>query len=156
MVTRASKETLRTLLRTAMQRFRLPTKEPYIAVVVEYLNLLLGTSSSSTKYWQDEMLRTIRMSFFYQTDIEFKMEDLVIEKPIIMKALLSKMGITMTQDKAYEFTKVDFESSCLTERNTLSLPLISKTLHRKQKKWMLWRSRKDFYYIAQTRTSLIA
>lgn len=33
--------------------------------MVEYLNLLLGNSAESEKYWKGEMTESIKMSFFY-------------------------------------------------------------------------------------------
>lgn len=34
-------------------------------VIIEYLNLLLGKSNASTRYWNHELSQTVRMSFFY-------------------------------------------------------------------------------------------
>ena len=37
-------------------------------VMVEYLNLLLGDSVASRRYWTHELSDTIKCSFFYHND----------------------------------------------------------------------------------------
>jgi hypothetical protein len=48
-----------------MQKTQIRIKEPYVVVVVNYLNLLLGAALSSKNYYQNELLSSLKDSFFY-------------------------------------------------------------------------------------------
>lgn len=65
-VIRVAKGTLRVLIRSAMERIRLPSGEPYFGLVIQFLNLLLGDSLDSKNYWRDELAVSLRLSFYYR------------------------------------------------------------------------------------------
>jgi len=71
-VFRISKETLKTLKQTAMSKFKSCTSAAFNRVVTDYLNLLLGTSTKSNEYWNDELIQSIEESFF------------IVKNPIIL------------------------------------------------------------------------
>eukprot|EP01117_Protostelium_nocturnum_P011245 TRINITY_DN4083_c0_g1_i2.p1 TRINITY_DN4083_c0_g1~~TRINITY_DN4083_c0_g1_i2.p1 ORF type:complete len:826 (-),score=311.75 TRINITY_DN4083_c0_g1_i2:40-2517(-) len=117
MAFRVAKGTLRTLMRSAMERVGLPTEEPYIRVVVDYLNLLLGTSTSSTGYWANEMKYSIILSFFYHqlppsNSAESSMAImsslplfhtdllLMVDKERLLRELVERTGIVLQKAKS--------------------------------------------------------
>lgn len=79
--------TVRVLMRTALAKIKLPTQEPYrfhfvtrdgccllqyflirpryIRVLVDFFNLLFGSSTESHDYWVNELTRSVDFSFFY-------------------------------------------------------------------------------------------
>ncbi|KAH3763191.1 Histidine kinase [Pelomyxa schiedti] len=51
MVARVIKNNIRAKLRQVMERLKLPLEEPYRRVIVDYMNLVLGSSEESAEFW---------------------------------------------------------------------------------------------------------
>ncbi|PRP76021.1 hypothetical protein PROFUN_01737 [Planoprotostelium fungivorum] len=116
MAYRIAKGTLRTLMRSAVERVKLPTEEPYVRVVVDYLNLLLGNSTATTAYWAREIKYSTLLSYFYHilppgqplpaqldklSDLSFYNEDMLshIDKSRLLRELTEKSGILLERSK---------------------------------------------------------
>lgn len=50
---RCIKHDLRKRLRDRMRQLRKPLEDPYIRLVINFLNLVLGNADSSTRYWEN-------------------------------------------------------------------------------------------------------
>eukprot|EP01118_Nematostelium_gracile_P013720 TRINITY_DN5214_c0_g1_i1.p1 TRINITY_DN5214_c0_g1~~TRINITY_DN5214_c0_g1_i1.p1 ORF type:complete len:601 (+),score=151.75 TRINITY_DN5214_c0_g1_i1:486-2288(+) len=113
MVTRVAKATLRALIRHAMERIKLPSDEPYFSVVVQYLNLLLGSSIDSKHYWKDELKLSIKASFFYRQQEKFPEEEIQVrhvDKIRLIKQLVGKMGVTLKESSLKKLLNETFLS----------------------------------------------
>jgi hypothetical protein len=63
MIARTAKHAINERLRTTMKELKLALQRPYISVVVNYLNLLLGQSAESTSYWNRQLKAEITRGF---------------------------------------------------------------------------------------------
>jgi hypothetical protein len=102
MIFRIAKVTLRILIRTTMEHLGIPSEDPYIRVVVDYLNLLLGESTASISYWKQEITQSLKNTFFYQmlensTAILSNINLNIIDKKNLMKEILESTGISLTK-----------------------------------------------------------
>lgn len=51
MIARTAKHNINERLRSKMKELKIALQRPYITVVIDYLNLLLGQSPDSSNYW---------------------------------------------------------------------------------------------------------
>eukprot|EP01103_Thecamoeba_quadrilineata_P012142 TRINITY_DN3060_c0_g1_i2.p1 TRINITY_DN3060_c0_g1~~TRINITY_DN3060_c0_g1_i2.p1 ORF type:complete len:601 (+),score=88.67 TRINITY_DN3060_c0_g1_i2:86-1888(+) len=63
MAARVIKNCLRLRLREKIRELKVPLQEPYVRVVVDYLNLVFGESSASDRYWNTELKIGIQKKF---------------------------------------------------------------------------------------------
>jgi hypothetical protein len=63
MCARVVKNKLRTLLRNRMKQLKVPLEDPYRRLVVEYLNVVLGSSEQSEEYWERKIKPALQGSF---------------------------------------------------------------------------------------------
>jgi len=85
-----------------MEAIRLATDEPYIRVVVDYINFLFRTSKECVEYWNSELKKSLIHSYFYVDDGQALEEAIAAEGsnlrdcvhlPTIMRKLPDRLGI---------------------------------------------------------------
>jgi len=85
-----------------MEAIRLATDEPYIRVVVDYINFLFRTSKECVEYWNTELKKSLIHSYFYVDDGQALEEAIAAEGlnlrdcvhlPTIMRKLPDRLGI---------------------------------------------------------------
>lgn len=98
-VFRVAKKTLQSLMRKAMADTHLVTDEPFLRVIVSYLNFLFGDTKESTSYWNDELRWNLVKNFFFVGDTKDKLQREVedVKKSVdllyIFKELPESIGV---------------------------------------------------------------
>jgi len=65
---RVAKHTVQSMMRTSMREIQLASDEPYLRVVVGFINFLFGDTPESTRYWNTEFRWSLEKNFFYIDD----------------------------------------------------------------------------------------
>eukprot|EP00029_Vermamoeba_vermiformis_P005306 TRINITY_DN1805_c0_g1_i1.p1 TRINITY_DN1805_c0_g1~~TRINITY_DN1805_c0_g1_i1.p1 ORF type:complete len:772 (-),score=122.44 TRINITY_DN1805_c0_g1_i1:14-2329(-) len=74
MILRICKNTAKVLFRRSFERFRTPNNEAFVKFFIDYLNLLAGDSESTLEYWGNEIIESIKLSYFYHAGAVFDVD----------------------------------------------------------------------------------
>eukprot|EP00005_Dracoamoeba_jomungandri_P001158 CAMPEP_0174259450 /NCGR_PEP_ID=MMETSP0439-20130205/8271_1 /TAXON_ID=0 /ORGANISM="Stereomyxa ramosa, Strain Chinc5" /LENGTH=540 /DNA_ID=CAMNT_0015343339 /DNA_START=1049 /DNA_END=2668 /DNA_ORIENTATION=- len=133
MVVRVAVGSCNVLLRNAMENIRLPTEEPYIKVMIDYLNLVFGNSQRSKDYWNNELKASILKTFFYvlpednEHVIHFHLLNLKqnVDLQFCLRSFLQAMGVILTcQDSTKDLVvKQPFSEEDITGVQAMEKPI---------------------------------
>lgn len=91
-VFRVAKKTLHSLMRKAMKDTSLVTDEPFLRVIVGYLNFLFGDTKESTDYWNNELRWNLVTNFFFVGDTRKKLENVPdLKKSVDLQPIFEKL-----------------------------------------------------------------
>lgn len=130
MVLRIAKGTIRVLWRKVMEKIQIRLSEPYVVLVVNFMNLLLGSSASSRKFWTTELLKSIKKSFFYYANKSEEDPNLVnalrrVDKSRLLREFCEKTGVILVSK--FDSQKFKLERP-FSERDIQSIEPTQKSL----------------------------
>ena len=100
-VFRVAKNTIQSLMRKAIKRLEFVSDEPYIRLIVGFINLLFGDTEDSDNYWHSELWWNLIKNFFFVGDCRNHLKKIrkELKKHVdllsIMERLPSKLGLEM-------------------------------------------------------------
>lgn len=100
-VFRIAKNTLQSLMRSAIKRLEFVSDEPYIRLIVGFINLFFGETEDSQEYWQHELRWNLEENFFFVGDCKKHLKGIGkdLKKNVdllsVMERLPSKLGLEM-------------------------------------------------------------
>jgi hypothetical protein len=63
MIARVAKNSLRRILRKKMRQVKIPSEDPYLKIILKYLNTLLGQEKKSDLFWKKTIKKELQSKF---------------------------------------------------------------------------------------------
>lgn len=92
------------MMRISTKEIKLATDEPYLRVMVGFLNHLFGKTEDSKRYWKSEFRWSLEQNYFYiSNSLRKVIHDIdklkaKVDLPIMFERVLERLGAQVTPD----------------------------------------------------------